>query len=82
MKPACKPWSSANKAASLITTLLVIVVLSTIMVAFLQSMSVERLTAKSARNMLQAELAARAGLSSAIAQIVAAVGTNSAFVTL
>ena len=81
MKPACKPWSSANKAASLITTLLVIVVLSTIMVAFLQSMSVERLTAKSARNMLQAELAARAGLSSAIAQIVAAVGTNSAYVT-
>jgi Tfp pilus assembly protein PilX len=70
-----------TKAASLITTLLVIVVLSTIVVAFIQSMSIDRLTAKSARNILQAELAARAGLNSAIAQILTATGTNNAFVT-
>ncbi|HEY5707479.1 MAG TPA: hypothetical protein VIS96_18115 [Terrimicrobiaceae bacterium] len=70
-----------SKAASLITTLLVIVVLSTIAVAFLQSTSIDRLTAKSAKNILQAELAARAGLNAAIAQILTAVGTNSAFVT-
>ena len=75
MRPA------GNKAASLITTLLVIVVLSTIVVAFLQSMSIERLTATSSRSMLQAELAARAGLNSAIAQILTATGTNSAFAT-
>jgi Tfp pilus assembly protein PilX len=72
---------SGSKAASLITTLLVLVVLSTIVIAFLQSMSIDRLTAKSARNTLQAELAARAGLSSAIAQILTASGTNKAFVT-
>jgi Tfp pilus assembly protein PilX len=70
-----------NKAASLITTLLVIVILSTIVVAFMQSMSIDRLAAKSARNILQAELAARAGLNSAIAQILTATGTNNAFVT-
>ena len=58
------------------------VLLSAIVVAFLQSMSIDRLTAKSAKNMLQAELAARAGLSSAIAQMLAAIGTNnSGFVT-
>jgi type II secretory pathway component PulK len=71
-----------TKAASLITTLLVIVLLSTIVIAFMQSMSIDRLTAKSARNILQAELAARAGLSSAVAQILTAVGTNGGFVTL
>lgn len=70
-----------SKAASLITTLLVIVILSTIVVAFMQSMSIDRLTAKSARNILQAELAARAGLNSAITQILTATGTNNAFVT-
>ena len=71
---------AGNKAASLITTLLVIVVLSTIVVAFLQSMSIDRLTANSSRSMLQAELAARAGLNSAIAQLLTAIGTNNAFV--
>jgi Tfp pilus assembly protein PilX len=70
-----------SKAASLITTLLVIVILSIIVIAFMQSMSIDRLTAKSARNILQAELAARAGLNSAIAQILTAAGTNNAFVT-
>jgi len=72
---------SGSKAASLITTLLVIVILSTIVVAFMQSMSIDRLTAKSAKNILQAELSARAGLHSAIGQILTAIGTNNAFVT-
>ena len=70
-----------NKAASLITTLLVIVVLSTVVVAFLQSTSLDRLTAKSAKNVLQAELSARAGLQSAISQLLTAAGTNNGFVT-
>lgn len=65
----------------MITTLLVIVILSTIVVAFMQSTSVDRLTAKSAKNVLQAELSARAGLHSAINQILAAAGTNNGFVT-
>jgi len=47
----------------------------------MQSMSVERLTAKSAKNIYQAELAARAGYEAAIAQISFAIGTNHAFVT-
>ena len=70
-----------SKAASLITTLLVIVVLSTVVVAFMQSTSIDRLTAKSAKNVLQAELSARAGLQSAISQLLAAAGTNNGFVT-
>ena len=44
-----------SKAASLVTTLLGIVVLSTLVVAFMQSTSIDRLTAKSAKNVLQAE---------------------------
>ena len=70
-----------SKAASLITTLLVIVVLSTVVVAFMQSTSIDRLTANSTKNVLQAELSARAGLQSAISQILTAAGTNNAFVT-
>ncbi|HEY5814488.1 MAG TPA: hypothetical protein VIT23_17765, partial [Terrimicrobiaceae bacterium] len=66
---------------SLIITLLVIVMLSTIVVAFMQSMSIDRLTAKSAKNILQAELSARAGLNSAISQVLMAIGTNNGFVT-
>jgi hypothetical protein len=57
------------------------VILSTIIVAFMQSTSLDRLTAKSARNVLQAELSARAGLQSAINQILIAAGTNRSFVT-
>ena len=49
-----------NQAVSLVTTLLVIVVLSTVVVAFLQSTSLDRMTAKSTKNVLQAELSARA----------------------
>ena len=70
-----------NQAVSLVTTLLVIVVLSTVVVAFIQSTSIDRLTAKSAKNVLQAELSARAGLQSAISQLLTAAGTNNGFVT-
>ena len=65
----------------MITTLLVIVVLSTIVVAFMQSMAVERMTARSLRNVVQAELAAQAGYDAAVRQIMLAMGTNQAFVT-
>lgn len=51
-----------RRASSLIVTLMVIVVLSTIVVAFMQSMAVERMTAKSARNRMQADLAVDAGI--------------------
>ncbi|MCX6972138.1 MAG: hypothetical protein NTV93_18580 [Verrucomicrobia bacterium] len=52
----------SQQASSLITTLLVLVVLSTIVVAFMQSMSVERNVAKSVKNKYQADLAAEAAM--------------------
>ena len=52
----------SQRASSLVTTLLVLVVLSTIVVAFMQSMSVERNVARSVKNKLQAELAAEAAM--------------------
>ena len=70
-----------RKASSLVVTLLVIVVLSTIIVAFMQSMAIERLTARSLKNIVQAELAAQAGYEAAVRQIEFALGTNSSFVT-
>lgn len=69
-----------RKASSLVVTLLVIVVLSTIVVAFMQSMAIERLTAKSLKNIFQAELAAQAGYEAAVRQMEFAMGTNQAFV--
>jgi Tfp pilus assembly protein PilX len=57
-----------NKASSLVATLLVLVVLSTIVIAFMQSMAVERMTARSAKNLLQAELAAESGVNAARSQ--------------
>lgn len=66
----------SQQASSLITTLLVLVVLSTIVVAFMQSMSVERSVARSVKNKLAAELAAQSGLSAAQAWMHAAISTN------
>ena len=60
--PAASPSPLSQKASSLITTLLVLVVLSTIVVAFMQSMSVERSVAKSSKNKYQADLAAEAAM--------------------
>jgi Tfp pilus assembly protein PilX len=70
-----------SKAAALVTTLLVIVVLSTVVVAFMQTTSIDRLASKSVKNVLQAELSARAGLQAAISQLVTAAGTSNGFVT-
>ncbi len=61
--------ANAPKASSLITTLLVLVVLSTIVVAFMQSMSVERSVARSTKNAYQAQLAAEAGVSDALSRL-------------
>jgi len=68
--PRPAPLHPSKKASSLVTTLLVLVVLSTIVVAFMQSMSVERGIAKSARNALQAELALESGANAAELQMV------------
>lgn len=54
-----------TRGSSLVTTLLVITVLTIIVVAFLQSMSIERMTAKSYSNIEQARLAAEAGVNEA-----------------
>ncbi len=55
-----------KQASSLVITLLVLVVLSTIVVAFMQSMSVERMTSKNFNNRYQAELAIEAGKNAAL----------------
>lgn len=69
--------ANTPRASSLITTLLVLVVLSTIVVAFMQSMSVERSVAKSVKNKMQAELAAEAGLENFIASARSRVANDS-----
>lgn len=51
----------SQRASALVTTLLVITVLTIIVVAFMQSMSIERMTARSYANIEQARLAAEAG---------------------
>jgi Tfp pilus assembly protein PilX len=61
--------SPKKKASTLIITLLVVVILSTIVVAFMQSMSIERITARSYANQLRAENAAYSGLNYLIAQV-------------
>ncbi|MFM8766013.1 MAG: hypothetical protein ACKOEZ_14435, partial [Spartobacteria bacterium] len=51
-----------QKASALVTTLFVVVVLSTIVVAFMTSMSLERKISKSLKTKYQAELVADAGM--------------------
>jgi hypothetical protein len=51
-----------QRASALVTTLFVVVVLSTIIVAFLQSMSLERRIAQGIKGKYQAELVAEAGM--------------------
>ena len=51
-----------KKASALVTTLFVVVVLSTIVMAFMASMSLERKISGSMKNKFQAELAAEAGM--------------------
>lgn len=70
-----------RRASSLVTALLVVVVLSTIVVAFMQTMSVERAVAKSAANRLRAELAVEAGIR-AFLQATKNVFTNDNFIVV
>ena len=70
-----------KNASALVTTLFVVVVLSTIVMAFMASMSLERKISGSMKSKYQAELAAEAGLSAAVSQIGLAISTNRAFVT-
>jgi|GEM_PF-1943329 len=59
-----------ESGSALISTLLMIVVLTIIVTAFMQSMAVERRTANSYKNKLQAELAAEAGANHAQSVLV------------
>lgn len=70
-----------NVSSALVITLLGIVLLTIMVVAFMQTMSMSLNTAKSYADIRRASLAAQAGLDTAIAQITMAVGTNLAFVT-
>ncbi len=70
-----------TRASSLVVTLMVVVLLTIIAVAFMQTMSLARTTSRSYADMRRAAMAAEAGLGVATAQILLAVGTNSAFVT-
>jgi hypothetical protein len=73
--------SRKQKASSLVTTLLVLVVLSTIVIAFLQSMSIERMTARSLSNKVASELASR-GAVSQISQLILTASTNDDFIVV
>jgi hypothetical protein len=68
-------------SSALVITLLGIVLLTIIVVAFMQTSSLSLTTAKSYTDVRRANLAAQAGLDTAIAQISLAAGTNLAFVT-
>jgi len=81
MRPAkLSVRSGANRASALVTSLLVLVVLSAIVVLFLQSMSLERSAARSVRGSLQSEMAARSGYDESLALMRSAIGTNRHFI--
>ena len=67
LRSPVSPIHPCQQASSLVTTLLVLVILSIIVVAFLQSMNVERNVARSAMNRYRAEQAADAGMDTAAA---------------
>jgi len=64
-----------TRAATLVVTLLVLVLLSTIVVSFMQSVTLERNSSSSYLNRYQAELAAEAGLAQFVVQL--AIATRS-----
>lgn len=72
------------KASALVTTLFVLVVLSTIVVAFLTSMNLERKISKSLKTKYQAELVAEAGVQDFLKRLdnIKADGPYSAFYVL
>lgn len=67
--PSAVPSPRRVRASSLVTTLFVVVVLSTIVLAFLQSMTLEKQISRSLKNQFQAELAAEAGVNTAIQRL-------------
>ena len=67
-----------KNASALVTTLFVVVVLSTIVMAFMGSMSLERKISGSMKNKYQADLAAEAGLNAFLSS-VANLSTNYTF---
>ena len=71
-----------QNASAVVTTLFVLVVLSTIVMAFMTSMSLERKIAGSMKNKFQAELAAEAGVDMISGAIATAIGTNAGFIVL
>jgi len=74
---AAKSGSFCRQGSSLVVTLLVIVVLSTIVVAFMQSMSLERKTAQSYKNSYVASLATEAAQAEALGRISTLMASNS-----
>lgn len=59
-----------KRASALVTTLLVVTVLSIIVVAFMQSMAIERRTAGSYGNIAKAQWLAEAGINAAVQRLV------------
>lgn len=70
-----------QSSSALVITLLGLMLLTIIVVAFMQTMTLALTTSKSYSDIRRATLAAQAGLDTAIAQISMATGTNLAFVT-
>lgn len=71
--PSAVPSPRRVRASSLVTTLFVVVVLSTIVLAFLQSMTLEKQISRSLKNQFQAELAAEAGVEKAQSTILSTI---------
>lgn len=63
---AAPAGNESRDGSAIVITLIVVVVLSVIVTAFLSSMSIERLTAQSYENLVKAELTAEAGVSEAL----------------
>jgi len=70
-----------ERGSALISTLLMVVVLTIIVTAFMQSMAVERRTANSYKNKLQAELAAEAGANAVIGRLSELTANDSFIIT-
>jgi len=70
------PALPLRRASALITTLMVVTVLTIIVVAFFQSMSMERKTAASYSNVLRARLAAESAQAEAITRVAGLMASN------
>jgi hypothetical protein len=69
-------FSFSSRGSSLVTTLLVVTVLTIIVVAFMQSMGIERMTSRSYANVERARLAAEAGVNAAVQQLAEAISST------